>query len=101
MHSNEKKEHVVSDYAQSSLTVDQIAKKHGVSKPTVAAWVTKFDQPHRGRGRRKLAAPSNRDREILRFAEICTCAYLGRRFGTTKQNISRIVRRWKDWKPAA
>jgi transposase-like protein len=87
------------DYVNSpSTSVTAIAEKHGVSPSTLTVWAKKAKIRLRGRGRESQRQPSARTREILELADTLTQEEVGERFGMSKQRVSRILRRWKDWK---
>lgn len=87
------------DYVNNpSMSATDIAEKHGVSPSTLTVWAKKARIKLRGRGRQSLRQPSARTREILELAESLTLEEVGLRFGMKKQRVSKIVKRWKDWK---
>lgn len=87
------------DYVNSPNTpTSVIAKRHGVSPSTLTVWAKKAKLKLRGRGRESQRQPNARTRAILELAEALTLEEVGERYGMTKQRVSRIVRRWKDWK---
>lgn len=87
------------DYVNSPNTsVTAIAEKHGVSPSTLTVWAKKANIRLRGRGRESQRQPGARTREILELADSLTLEDVGARFGMSKQRVSRIVKRWKDWK---
>ena len=90
---------VLNDYYHTKLTVQQISRKHKVSTPTIAAWVKKAGTCVRIRGRRYKTKPDPRDKLILSLREFYSYRSLAKRFRTTPQNIQRIVKQWRDWKP--
>jgi transposase-like protein len=81
-----------------TMSATAIAEKHGVSPSTLTVWAKKAKLRLRGRGRESQRQPSARTREILELAETLTLEDVGKRFGMTKQRVSRIVKRWKDWR---
>jgi transposase len=81
-----------------TMSATAIADKHGVSPSTLTVWAKKARIKLRGRGRNIQRQPSARTREILELAESLTLHAVGKRFGMKKQRVSKIVKRWKDWK---
>jgi transposase-like protein len=81
-----------------TMSASSIATKHGVSPSTLTVWAKKARIKLRGRGRESQRQPTCRTRDILELAESLTLDDVGKRFGMTKQRVSRIVKRWKDWK---
>lgn len=81
-----------------TMSATVIAEKHGVSPSTLTVWAKKAKIRLRGRGRESQRQPSARTREILELADTLTLEDVGKRFGMTKQRVSRIVKRWKDWR---
>lgn len=81
-----------------TMSATDIAVKHGVSPSTLTVWAKKARIRLRGRGRQSLRQPSARTRDILELAESLTLEDVGLRFGMKKQRVSKIVKRWKDWK---
>jgi len=84
-----------------TMSATNIAEKHGVSPSTLTVWAKRARIRLRGRGRQSLRQPSARTREILELAESLTLEDVGKRFGMKKQRVSKIVKRWKDWKKPA
>ena len=86
------------------ITTAEIAKRHGVSAGTLTIWVNKArangdkDIKLRGRGRRAFAVPTPRQRKIIEMSKVLRQEKVGKRFGLTKQSVSRILKRWEHWK---
>jgi hypothetical protein len=85
---------LLDDYADKRFTVEQIAKRHGMSTSQVTYLAKKNALPLRGRGRTRRAAPSATQRRILKMVEKQTFLEVAKAMGTTKQNIGRVVKRW-------
>jgi hypothetical protein len=85
------------DYQKSDLTTEAIAKKHGVWPATLTVWAAKAKIPLRGRGRRKYSAPTPFHLKVLSLAGVLRYEQIGRKFGIEKQQVHRIVKRWKDY----
>lgn len=92
---------VVQDYARGDMLVSAIAAKHKVSQPTVSAWVKRAQVDLRGKGRRKSLVPSAQAKRVLELTQVMSYTQAAAALKTSKQNIGRIVGRWKGWqKPA-
>src|SRR4051812_41622740 len=78
--------------------VREIADKYGVSKGTLTVWAKNAGFKLRGRGRDKQTEPNMRTRKILERAAVATQEQAGKKFGVTKQRVSKLMRRWKHWK---
>jgi len=87
------------DYTANRISTAKIAEKAGVSKSTISVWADKAHLVRRTPGRRRDLEPSEQHKEILRMASRTPLEQVGAHFGSTKQNIHRIVKRWKDWMP--
>jgi transposase len=87
------------DYAHNlNEPTKEIAARHGVSPSSLTVWARNAKIGLRGRGREKAKQPDARQREILEMCETLVYEDVAERFGMTKQRVSKIVKRWKDWK---
>lgn len=82
------------DYA---YTTKQIADKYGVCPATITVWARNANIILRSRGRHKLEAPSERQKEILDRASIMSYKSAGKPFGLSKARVGKIAQRWKNW----
>lgn len=87
----------LADYADLSLTVEDIATKHHISSATLSVWAKKAGLALRMRGRKKRDRPSPRQLEIIKLAGQYSYDQVGERFGMKKQSVHRIVKRWRNW----
>jgi len=85
------------DYRDNKLTSAQIAKKYEVCPATLTNWALMMNVPLRGRGRRRQDVPTEQQRQILEYVQVHNYDRVGRMFGLCKQQIQRVVKRWKDW----
>lgn len=85
---------VLRDYLEGKHTVAQIGRTHGVSAVTVCNWAIRAGVPRRRRGRRVMAEPSDRDREILEAVKTRTYKDVGQEHGLSRQRVEQILRRW-------
>lgn len=85
------------DFVNRKQTTNVIAKRHGISPSTLTARAKKAGLPLRKRGRWHLTEPSPQQKQILQMVESNTYAQVGVRFGVSKQRVSQLVRRWKNW----
>lgn len=92
------KRKALTDYQSGKMTVCKIAKKYRVCPATLTVWAKRAKVPLRRRGRRRMAGPTSRQRAILGLAGIVNYDLIGKKFGITKQGVSRIVRRWRSVK---
>jgi len=97
-HDDTKVAAVLHDYRTTNMKVTEIAAKHGVSLPTVSAWVKRAHLRLRGKGRRKKTEPAALDMRVLKLVDVLTYEQAAARLKTSKQNIGRIVKRWKAWR---
>lgn len=87
------------DYGDASFSARDIADKYGVSMSTLTVWARKAGVKLRGRGRTKQTQPDSNTRRILEAAEVMPQEVVGRQFGgVTKQRISKILKRWQNWR---
>lgn len=95
---NEK--YLVALYEQGQTTTHQIAARFGVSASYVTNAAKRAGLTLRHRGRRPSIEPST-DVQLM-LLEAWTTRYVetAARFGTSKQNIARLVKRWKPWATA-
>lgn len=89
---------VLRDYQTTTMKVTEIATKHGISLPTVTAWVKRAKLALRGKGRRKKTEPDAMDKRVLDLVDVMTYERAAARLKTTKQNVGRIVKRWRAWR---
>ena len=87
------------EYESNRTTTAEIAAKVGVSKSTITFWARRARLRQRHTGRRLVEVPSVYHRQILRQAMFLSFAEIARRNNTTRQNIDRILQRWKAWIP--
>ncbi len=90
-------EALLSDYREGTVLVRQIAERYSVSPGTVSQTAKRADFRIRGRGRRELLEPTVLHKKILSMAWISTYDIVAANFSTSKQNIGRIVNRWRAW----
>lgn len=77
------------------MTVAEIAAHVGVPTATMSYWLRRDSSvERRSRGRRKLAAPTLRQRHILALAKVYSYADVGRMVGHSRSDIWRLVGRW-------
>lgn len=91
---------VLKEYMETGFKLPEIAARHGVTPPTITAWVHRAKLPLRSRGRRKVYAPSEQDRQILLAVQQEKLSYTeaGRRFNCSRQNVFRVMQHWKEYK---
>ena len=87
------------DYADRSLTTEEISERYGICQATLTAWVKRSGMKLRSRGRRKLEEPTPQQRKIIELARHQTYARVGARFGKHKQSVHRLLKRWSNWNP--
>jgi hypothetical protein len=90
-------EAVLMEYKEGNELVTQIAERHSVSPGTVSHAARRSGIRLRGRGRRKLVQPTAHHKQVLHLAWVTTYEVVGAKFGTSKQNVGRIVGRWRHW----
>lgn len=99
MKSYEKREQVLRDWKRGQLTVLQLAFKHDVAASTILNWTKEAGLPSRPRGRRVQDKPSSKVRRILGLCMVHSASEVARMVGVTKQHVSQLRQRWKDWSP--
>jgi hypothetical protein len=83
-----------------SITLSKdIAREHGFTAGALSYWARKFGLPVRRRGRRPLLQPTSAGRRILELVRAHGIAETARRVGVSKQRVSQIARRWKEYLP--
>ena len=87
----------LADYKANILTSEQIALKHKICPATLTVWAKKAGFVLRTRGRRTLTEPTPRHLKILELAPHLRYEQIGQQLGLHKQEICRIVKRWRNW----
>lgn len=83
------------EYKAGDKTTAEIADKRGVSKSTISVWARNANLPRRHKGRRPFKAPSVQHQKILEMVACLPMEEVGRRLGMSKQNVHRVVKRWR------
>lgn len=96
-HSDKVVAEALEEYQRNDSTTRSIAKKHHISASTLTVWAQKANLKLRPRGRRLLVAPNERHLAMLAMAEYATYEEVGKQFGCEKQEVHRVVKRWKNW----
>ena len=84
-------------YKDNKLTSEAIAAVAEVCPATLTVWAKKAGIPLRTRGRRTLLEPTPRHLKIIEMAQHSRYDQVGKQFGMHKQQVHRIVKRWRDW----
>lgn len=88
------------DYAENRESTAAIAARVGVAKSTISTWASRARLSRRSPGRRTMTEPGTIHKEILqKLAGGMTMERIGQQLGMTKQNVHRIVKRWKSFVP--
>lgn len=78
----------------SKSTAKSIAKKHGVSEPTLSYWTQRLKLPRRRRGRPVLLGPTPLHERMLALVRIHGVAEAARRSGLSRQRVHQVVCTW-------
>jgi transposase len=88
------------DYAENRESTAAIAARVGVAKSTISTWASRARLSRRSPGRRTATEPGPVHKEILqKLSGGLTMERIGQQLGMTKQNVHRIVKRWKSFTP--
>ena len=83
------------------LTTQEISRKFEIWPSTLTGWAISAKIKLRSRGPRMRLQPSAEHLAILRLSEVCGITDIGKRMNMSKQQVHRVIQRWKHWKPAA
>ena len=90
----------IADLTQRSaglVTTAELVAKHHVSPSAISNLANKYGFPKLTRGRKKAAAPSPQQLEILSAIRSETLEKVGLRYGVTKQRVWYISKRWAHY----
>lgn len=79
------------------LTTSVIAQSLEISPSTLTLWAQEAGLKLRDRGRRPMVSPTAYQIKIIEDAAFLTLDMLAKRYGMTKQNVHRILKRWSKW----
>jgi len=100
MHSDETIAEALKMYKdRRDLTTAQIAEKYDIWPSTLTNWAIRAKVPLRPRGPRGKKEPSPEHQEILELCVHYPQSVVAEMKDFTRQHVSRIVARWKNWKP--
>lgn len=85
------------EYRSGPETTTKIAARYGISAATLTVMARKAGMPLRSRGRKLATEPSLVQKRILQMTQHATYVAVGRKFGCSKQRVSKIVHRWPVW----
>lgn len=85
------------EYRDSAEPTRLIAARYCVSPSTLTVRARKAGLALRNRGRWKRTEPTTVQKKIIAMARTYGCRHTALRFGITKQRISFLMRRWKNW----
>src|ERR1051325_5671226 len=87
------------DCACSADTTTEVARRHSIHKSVLAYWSRKLGLPKRHRGRHAFLHPTPQHRRILELVREHGVVEAARRVGVSKQRVSHIAQRWKQYLP--
>jgi transposase-like protein len=87
------------DCACSAETATEVARRHSLHKSVLSYWSRQLGLPKRRRGRRAFLRPTPELQRILELVREHGVVETARRIGVSKQRVSQIAQRWKDYLP--
>jgi hypothetical protein len=98
--SQTKEELLLAMYRSGEMTTVELGKLFGTSQSSVTIAAKRAAVPLRGRGTRRQIQPSPAAQKILLEAWATTNSLAAARFQMSRQNVSRLRKRWQAWMTA-